>query len=327
MSPTISHRALLLALAITPASTLAGVYKCLDQNNKVFYQDKPCQELTSAGLSPALSKLAPEENRQHLLWKLEQGERTVFVMASLGFGTADMYPLPESVMDAFASSAVLVVAAELDTADTAALEAKGIYSDGSTLEKHIKPATWQKVVSVAKELNIAEDKFGTLKPWLAALFLRHAKLKQAGYDEKLSVDKTFTKAAGTLKPIVGMGSIEEEITFLNELTDNEQEQLLLQALREAEGGADHFKSQADAWKKGDSNAVELLARATTNALAKSEKSLIEKQQAQTEAIANRVFEMSTDGRRYFVVVDTKHLGGGKGLIALLQNKGFKATQL
>lgn len=327
MTSMIPYRALLMVLAITPDSVLAGVYKCLDQNKKTFYQDKPCQELTSTGLPPALAKLAPDENRQHLLWKLVQDNRTVFLMASLSYGTADMYPLPESVMDAFTGSSVLAIAGELDTADAAAVEAKGIYSDGSNLAKHIKPTTWQKVLDLAKALNISEEKLETQKPWFAALTLTNAALKQGGYDDKLSVDKTFTKAAGTQKPIVEMGSLDEQVMFLDELPDTEQEQVLLHALRELESNKEYFKSLIEAWKKGDSNASELLAYTASDSPSKAELSLLEKQQARSQALANTISEMAADGRTYFILVDIQHLLGGKGLIAALQGKGFKATQM
>lgn len=327
MSPINFQRSLFLALVIAPTSTLGGVYKCLDQNQKIFYQDKPCQDLTSAGLSPALSKLAPKENRQHLLWKLVRGDRTLFLMASLSYGTADMYPLPESVMDVFTGAAVLVVAQELDAADAAAVASKGLFPDGPNLEKHVKPATWQKVVSIAKALNIPEDKLTAQKPWLAALTLTNAALKQAGYDDKFSVEKTFIKAAGTLKPIIDAGSLAEQTDFVDGLPGAEQEQILLNTIRALDRNNEDFRSLVEAWKNGDKNALDLAADPTPGALSRVEISLREKQQLRTEALASTIDEITADGRTYFIIVDAKRLAGEKGLIAILQGKGFKAAQI
>lgn len=331
MPSTIFRNALLLALITSPAVALGGVYKCLDQNNKTFYQDKPCRELTSTGLSPELSKLAPAENRHPPLWKLVQGDHVVFLMAGLNFGAADMYPLPESVMDAFTGSAVLMVERSLDIGNAAVadpiVQAKGTYSDGTTLENHVKPATWLKALNLGKTLNITEEKLGSQKPWLAALTLKNAALQQAGYDPNLSVDRTFAKAAETLKPIIDLGSPGEQAEFVDGLSGAEQEQILLQAIRESEADSEYFKSLAEAWKKGDGNALEFVARPDAGGLSKSEQSWLEKQQARTQAIARKISEMSADGRTYFIVVDAKSLFGEKGLIAALQSQGFTATQI
>jgi uncharacterized protein YbaP (TraB family) len=331
MPQKIARHLLLSALVLTPATALPGVYKCLDQNNKVFYQDKPCKELTSAGLSPALAKLAPDENRQHLLWKAVSGDQTFYLLGSLTFGTADMYPLPESVMDAFTGSAVLVVANELDVGESAAKSpaatAKGHYADGSTLQNHVKPATWEKTLELAKTLNITEEALAPQKPWMAALSLKNAALRQAGYDDKLSVDRTFVKAAETLKPIIEIDSVEDQVKLYDELPDAEQEQILLRALNEADPKSDHFKGLIEAWKKGDSNALEITLSRVLDGLPKADKLLEKKASDRNAALADKIAEMVADRRVYFFVVDAKHLPGDKGILELLRGKGFSFSQI
>jgi uncharacterized protein YbaP (TraB family) len=331
MPQKIARPITLLSLVLVPAMAFPGVYKCLDQKNKVFYQDKPCKELTSAGLSPALAKLAPEENRQNLLWKLTTGERTIYLLGSLTYGTADMYPLPESVMDVFSGSNVLVIANELDVGDSAAKSpaatAKGRYADGSTLQNHVKPITWEKTLELAKSLNITEEALAGQKPWMAALSLKNAALKEAGYDEKLSVDKTFVKAAETQKPIIEIDTLENQVTLYDGMPDAEQERLLLRALQEADGKNSYFKSLIEAWKKGDSNAIELALSQISDGLPKSDKALDKLASDRNKAFADKIFEMTADGRIYFIIVDAKHLVGDKGILALLQGKGFRLSQL
>ncbi len=324
-------RILLVSLAVAPGAILAGVHKCMDENNNVVYQDKPCQELTSAGLSPALSRLNPEENRPHLLWKLGAEKKTIYLMASLGYGTADMYPLPEAVMDAFTGSNVLVVANELDAGSEVASQptiiAKGGYSDGTVLRDHVKPATWQKVLNLAKTLEVGEETLSAQRPWMAALTLKNAALKQAGYDEKLSVGKNFIKAADTLKPIVELDPLDDQVKRFEGMEDAEQEQFLLEALREADNKNEYFKSLAEAWKKGDADSVGLAVRRAVDTLPASQKLPEQWLTSRNEGIANKIDEMAADGRTYFVVVDAKRLVGEKGIIAELLAKGFKATQL
>jgi uncharacterized protein YbaP (TraB family) len=331
MRQTLARSITVLSLGLAPALAFPGVYKCLDQNDKVFYQDKPCKELTSAGLSPALAKLAPEENRQHLLWKLSQEGRTLFIQGSLSYGTADMYPLPESVMDTFGGTNVVVIASELDVGESLSKSpsatARGRYVDGSTLQNHVKPVTWERVLELAKSLNITEETLAAQKPWMAALTLKNAALKEAGYDDKMSVDKTFSKAAETQKPIIEIDSVDNQVAAYDALPDTAQEQLLLRALYEADGRNNYFKSLAEAWKKGDSNAVEAVLGEGIDGLPKPDKALETAAADRNKAFADKIYELTGDGRTYFVILDAKHLVGTKGVLALLQGKGFSLTQL
>jgi uncharacterized protein YbaP (TraB family) len=331
MSPKTSIHVLLLSSSLASGLALAGVHKCLDENQKIVYQDKPCQDLTAAGLSPALSRLNPEENRPHLLWKVSDEQKTIYIMGSLGYGTADMYPLPEAIMDVFAGANTLVIANLLDAGDGAAshaaVMAKGSYSDGSSLQAHIKPTTWQRTLDLAKSLNVAEETLSSQKPWMAALTLKNAALKQAGYDETLSVAKAFTKAAQAAKPVIELDALDDQVERYNGMSDTEQEQFLLKALHEADSKNEYFSSLVDAWKKGDADSVELVVRRALDALPPSQKPLEDRLIARNEAIAKKIGEMAIDGKIYFLIVDAKCLVGDKGILAVLQSKGFKASQL
>lgn len=332
MISTTRSRALLsaLVLALAPGTPWAGVHKCLDQNNKVFYQDKPCQEKTSAGLSPALSRLNPGENRPQLLWQLGSGKKSLYLLGGLGFGTADMYPLPEKLMDAFAGANVLVIVDDLDTAGEAAAQpaliAKGEYKDGTGLEDHVKPGTWRKALELAKSLDIAEDTLNAQRPWLAALNLRGAALKRMGYDEQLATAKSFVKAAETLKPIVEFDPQAEQAKRFDGMADAEQEAFLLEALHEADARNEYFKALDEAWRKGDPESVEFTVRRALVAVPASQKSSEQWLKSRNEALARSLDEMAADGRTYFVVVDARRVVGEAGLLAALEAKGFRATR-
>ena len=45
-----------------------------------------------------------------------------------------------------------------------------------------------------------------------------------------------------------------------------------------------------------------------------------------ERMANRLVDLANDGRTYFVVIGADHLGGEKGILKLLGQKGFTVTQ-
>lgn len=330
MIPTTPTRTLLLCLACAPLAALAGVHKCLDATGKTVYQDRPCQEMTATGLSPALSRLNPEENHPQLLWKLSADNKTLYLLGGLGYGSAEMYPLPEAVMDAFAGSSVLVFGKELDAGDEVASQpaiiAKGAYPSESGLQDHVKPATWRRALELAKSLDIKEEALNAQRPWFAALTLKDAALKQAGYDGALSVGKAFVKAAQTQKPVIELDPVEEQVKRYESMPDAQQEQILLEALQEADAKGEYFKSLAEAWRKGDADSVGMVTRRIEDALPPSQKPSGNWLRARNAGIADKLNELAADGRTYFVVLDARRLVGDQGVLAILQGKGFKATQ-
>lgn len=328
-----THRtiwSLLLAWLVLLQAAQAGVFKCTDEHQRVFYQDRPCQDLKTARLPSHLSQLEGQTQERYFLWKAVSDKGTVYLMGSLHFGAANMYPLPALVMEAFNSSDVLVVEAnpygqEIGEASLK-LTQSGIYTDGSNLESHVKPATWQKLTAVAKGLGLSEEALRRQKPWLAILSLSKLLYKQAGLTPELGLDHSFIKEAGSRKPILELESVDQQIKLFESLSTQEQEQMLIQALGDFQRGPELIKSMVDAWKKGDDEAMDLIVRQSfgTDPLSgKLFKLLFADRNA---AMANKLEELMADGRTYFMVVGAGHLGGEQGILNLLKQKGFKISQ-
>jgi len=318
-------------LAILPSTVFADVYKCLDQRNKVFYQDRPCQELTSAQLPPGLSQLAPDDNNLHFLWKATSARGMVYLMGALPYGASDMYPLPEAITDALSGSDVLIVGADVRALPQTELipiaANRGAYSDNSDLRDHIKAATWERVLKVSKTLGMAEETILTQKPWMASLSLMNLAARQAGYTQELSIDKTFVKDAQMRKPVLQLDSVDEQVKVLDNFSEIEQEQILLQSLNEIEVGRDYFKSMVEAWTNGDASTVELIIRRRFDNLPAADKLFKLLFTDRSAAMAEKIAELAVDGKIYLVVLEAGHLIGERGLLNLLQSKGFKISQL
>lgn len=251
-------------------------------------------------------------------------------MGTLSYGAKELYPLPEAIMDVFSAADGLMVTADLrSAASTDGLAAAGGdagYADGSGLKDHIKPATWQKALAVAKTLAIKEETLNAQKPWLAALTLRSSVAAANGYDESLAMAKSFTKAAGVAKILLELDPLADQAKVFNALPDNEQEQLLLQVLDELDRQKDPLKPQLEAWSKGDSNSMELLIRQNEDASPVSQKLHEQLVTNRNKAVADKLAEIAANGKVYFVAVDVGRLVGEDGLLAILETKGFQLTQ-
>jgi uncharacterized protein YbaP (TraB family) len=309
----------------------AGLYKCTDANNRVFYQDRACQELTAAKLSTQLAQLGEKSDHRYFLWKASGVKGVVYLLGSLHFGTPDMYPLPERITDTFGAADALLVEANIQNQGVGEaaqkLFEKGLYADGSTLEDHLKAATWQKLIGLAKKLGVNEETLSAQKPWLASLTLTTQALKQAGFSEDFGVDRAFLKEAGSRKPILEMESVDEQVKLFDEFSPQEQEQMLLGSLQELARGPEIFTTIVDAWKKGDAEAIDLITRQsfdTGPVAATLFKAFFTDRNI---AMTNKIDELLADGRTYFVVIGAGHLAGEQGILKLLEAKGYKISQL
>jgi uncharacterized protein YbaP (TraB family) len=322
--------ALAALLACWPVAQ-AAIHKCLDAHNKVFYQDKPCQELTTANLPPHLEGPGAPSQRQ-FLWKATslstKGE--AYLLGSLHFGSKEMYPLPPKITDAFNVAEVLVVEADLQNAQASEavkkLMAEAVYPEGVSLEEHVKPGTWRKLMSVAQKLNIPEAKLRQQQPWLAALTITTESLAKSGFDPAMGIDRAFVKDAGAKKPILQLESAEAQIKLLQALTGLEQEQWLLQALLDADKGPALFQEVADAWRKGDAESMDMIVRRSFDSSPTAAKLFQLFFTDRNAAMAKKIEEMTADGRKYFFVVGAGHLGGDQGIVKLLEEKGFRIEQ-
>lgn len=321
---------ILAILACLPTSVCAALYRCLDANEKVVYQDRPCQEMTSTRLSPALARMAPAENRQHLFWKLTSDKSTIYLLGSLGFGSDTLYPLPETITDAFAKSQVLVVAPELLNTPRAEADSQaGAANKPATptpLSAQIKRPVLERLEALASTVGIPEESFLNDKPWQAALTLHERAVKLAGFDSSLTFEKSFIKSAGTAKPIIELDPLDKQIAAIDGLPAVEQEALLVVSLNAADNQAESLKAYAETWKNGDASTA---AQATQRAFdsVPNGKNLFERLFiARNEALFNQLLEMAGDGRSYFVIVNAARLSGNRGLLGLFEAKGYTSNQ-
>lgn len=321
----------LLALAfLSPAQ--AGLYKCADKNGRTYYQDKPCQDLITTRLPSWLTTISGREEERAFLWKAAGERGTLYLLGSPRYGVQSFYPLPQMVMDAFGNSQSVVVEADIwglsDKEREGLLRLQGRYtSKDDSLEDHVKPVTWAKAADMAKKLGIHEEVLRQFKPWRAALMLSAESWKQAGYTADLSVAQTFLKESQARKPAVEIGDKEDQVKEMEALSDREQEQLLLQTLQDMGRAPDVYKNIADAWKKGDVETMDQIARQSydfgSDVSAKLFKIFYEDT---NEKIVNKLREMAADDKTLFVVLSAGRMGGDKGVLKLLQDRKFTVTQ-
>jgi len=112
---------------------------------------------------------APQKS---FLWKIQSKTNTVYVLGSLHYSKKEIYPLNEKIEKAFSESEILVVEADVNDTkkmDIQRLTERAFYPENDTLEKHVSPETYERVVKEAGGLLNRIELIKRQKPWVLAM--------------------------------------------------------------------------------------------------------------------------------------------------------------
>lgn len=262
-----------------------------------------------------------------LIWAVEKDGRTSWLVGSLHLLTADAYPLPVSMTEAFASADTLVEEAdpaELTSPEvTAQLMAKAFYPPGRSLQTELSPEAWRRVVDRAAKAGLPSAALDRMKPWMIAITLAALDLQRGGFDPALGIDKHFLdRARQSRKPARMLEGALEQMSMLERLSPQMQEALVREALDGAETELSQMTRIAAAWKAGDVSVIErLLVDTVKDSPAIYEALIVERNRRWMPALTG-CFATA----RCFVVVGAAHLAGPDGLVAALVAKGYRVQQ-
>ena len=265
---------------------------------------------------------------KHFLWTVRSDANVLYLAGSVHALGADAYPLPAVFEKAFEASGTLVE--ELDLGDAASLSAmpmllaKGLYRDGRTFESAVSKETATMVAQYFKQTGLPMEMIRPMKPWMVMLMLTAFEVQKAGLDASRGLDKYFyDKAVAAKKPVIGLETAEFQIDRFDKIPDAVQEQMLRSTLTELNAQSNELKSMIVAWQRGDTATLENSVRSSFAAYPAAYTSLIAERNRNWIPQLQMCLSTPTP---CFVVVGAAHMVGPDGLLALLQQKGYKVEQ-
>lgn len=260
-------------------------------------------------------------------YRISKGNEQHWLLGSIHAGKPSLYPLPDPVERAWQQSRALVMEVDMTHISQAQWQEMGAITrlvDGKTLKDHLPMDLYRRTLIAAGQNGLTEAMLAPLRPWFAAITLTQAALERTGYRGEFGVDQHFAKRANDGgKPIVGLETLLEQLGYLASVGDNQTLMLesTLDELPELEKG---FAEVMAAWQNGE--------QATLINLLKEEMAP-PKLQAWLEqtllAERNRNWVKKWPGlpNESFIVVGALHLYGEQGLLALLEQQGWRITPL
>ncbi|WOX06007.1 TraB/GumN family protein [Microbulbifer pacificus] len=271
-------------------------------------------------------------NDRGLLFEATKGENTVYLLGSIHLADQSFYPLRDTIADAYKSSDVLVV-----EADVIAMESdpqlqqqvmrESFYPPGDQLKNHVSPAVYGQLQAWLQKRQIPEIHFSRMRPAIAMITLSLLEMQARGLDPNAGIDRHFLlQAHQQNKPTLELESVMQQLALLNGL---EKPDLFLQQTLEQLEEMDKFVPRmTGAWKTGDQGALyDLIFREGIEDHPEFEQLHERLFYARNREMAKKIQSFSQQYETLFVVVGAGHLVGGKSVTDYLKTAGFSVKQI
>jgi len=260
-------------------------------------------------------------------YKISKGNQQHWLLGSIHAGKPSLYPLPEPVERAWLQSRALVLEVDMNSITPEQWQEMGSLThlvDGKALKEHLPAELYQRTLMAGARLGLNEAALAPLRPWFVAITLTQAAMARSDFKSELGIDQHFaTLAAKEGKPVVGFETLLEQLGYLASVGDN-QTLMLSSTLDELPMLDTGFAAVMKAWHQGDeATLINLLKEEMAPPALQSwmEQTLL------AERNHNWLAKWQTLPNESFIVVGALHLYGEQGLLALLEQQGWRVTLL
>ena len=288
---------------------------------------KRCAALSCALLAAAAPVCA--DHHALPLWQLEGDENRVYLLGSVHLLRKSDHPLPAEIYAAYDDAEALVMEVDVDDLDPAevpklAAELGHIAGPGSLAEL-LGTAGYERARTLAAAANIPLEELSHTEPWLAALSIEQLALSRLGFDVSFGLeDHLARRARADSKEILGLETLREQLSLLDELPLDVQRRMLLSTLEDSGELGELMDNMVQAWRVGNLSALESAMLDDMLDLPELYAAVIVRR---NRRFAEAISALLDDSDDYLVVIGTLHLIGEDGVPSMLAQRGHRAVQL
>jgi len=262
-----------------------------------------------------------------LMWKASSPSTTVYLLGSIHAGDQELYPLPQAIESAFNASKLLVVEVNVKDVDQMAtlklVQQYGMYSGDDSLSKHLSKTTSDALDAYCSKNGLLRTMLDKFKPWMVAVTIEVVALQQAGEDMTMGIDLHFLNESKQPQKIEELETADFQMTALSSGSEEEQQQLLAQTLKEVDTTKERIGKMRHAFQSGDAETIQKLLEEENEPKSLYKRLLDDR----NGPMAERIDGYLKGKDQVFVVVGAGHLVGDKGIVKLLQAKNYKVEQV
>lgn len=267
---------------------------------------------------PALSRLPP------WVWKATSGGETIWLIGCIHLGKeADtaIYPQYLQLVDSGAAIFFETIPGSTKQPDSQRyISRQGYLPKGQTIKDVVSTDSW---AEVNLKLSMEPDLFRQISPmvpWFAALTVTSKGYEKIGLEQKYSLESHILRSSVSLRiPVGGLESPIDQFSAIERMPKGDEEKMLIDSIREFQGGARRTSSIHRAWIQGDRGAMQkaILAEPMDSAL---HRNIIDRR---NDVWIGKIIAASQRYRNTIVVVGVEHLiSETSNIPAMLRQRGF-----
>jgi len=264
--------------------------------------------------------VAKTTERHFLMWKASSQTASVYLAGSLHLGTKDLYPLPDAVEAAFAGSKILAIEVNIKTVDPAKavtfMRDHGMYGAGDSLSKHLSKDNSDALDSFCTKYGFPRQMFEPMKPWAAGLLAAALPLQKEGASPEFGIDMHFLNEAKPPQSIDELETVDLQLSVRSSGTEQDQMEFLASALKTNAT----WEGLLEAYSEGKIGVTLPKGGEPMPFL----KKLVDDR---NDALARHVEEYLGNNGQYFVLLGAAHITGDKGVVKILQDRGYRVEQV
>jgi uncharacterized protein YbaP (TraB family) len=272
----------------------------------------------------AVSRLAAAEvrpNGKHCLWRVTNAQAPFYLLGSIhALQSSDYFRTPVIEEAIKQSQQIWFEVSPKDETFEEKLRAAAKLPSGQLITTKIHPKTYDYLRKIT--LSRMND-WHHLRPWAIAMLLQNPKLGNPDY--RWGVDSYIAQRARYYGKLTGgLETVDEHIHVFSDMFDAEGEVVLLQAIIHAKEQAGQFRQDVAAWKAGDAARLYAIHAGEMKEAPTVWWRLLDQRNA---SWIPRIETAIRSGRPTLIVAGALHFPGPRGVIALLQKRGYKIEQL
>jgi uncharacterized protein len=260
---------------------------------------------------------------QALLWQVQSPRGAIsFLFGTIHSDDPRVLDLPKPVALAFDKAKTVVLEMDLGQVSPEAMSQALMLPHGRSLADLVPASLYRETVKVMSTLGYPEAVTRQLSPWAIQLTLSMPPQSTGMFLDAV----LYEQAVAANKRVVGLETMEEQLSVFRDLSQSDQVVLLQQAVKDYPQLGKLMESITQAWLARDLDKIATMSSENMSELPASlqqrfGRSLIE---SRNHRMAERSLPVLRQGGA-FIAVGTLHLVGDEGLVALLRQEGMKVT--
>jgi uncharacterized protein len=265
------------------------------------------------------------------VWKISDGEKSLYLGGTIHLLRPWDYPLPAEFEEVYRRSGYIVLETDVVSAQAQetlmrTLQTKTFLPENERLSQVLSPQTYRKLRRYLETQGYNPIVFERMEPWAVMLMLTQSRLTSLGVNAE-GVDRHFaTRALKDGRPIRYLESIDEQMLIMIEMDSVEKEEMVLQGLDDLDDMGPLLDWLVAQWRSGET--------------AKMEKELVDEMRQRAPVMYRRVLSdrnekwipkllemMRVDKESGFVLVGAMHLIGKDGLLERFKQRGYRVERV